>query len=304
LSAFVIEDAAEARRFRSIFLQGSAGTAFYRGIGLCGNEQAIAGDGSRGFLVTRVRAAGFFSATIFAYESSGKPIAVERRAQGVSTNMSSKNQKLRLIGAFAALATLALGASCRGFFVNPTLTAITISPSAPQVQVNSNVSLTLYGTYNDGSTGQVRSGVTWSSSEPSVASFSSPTSNLLQGFSLGTTTITANAQAVSGTATATVFLGGISAITVTPTSGVATVSTGQSATFTFNATASGTQIPITTTNGGILTITPSTTFVTCTPSGNQMICSAASGASFGTYSVVMTYPGTSASATASLSVPN
>ena len=34
--------------------------------------------------------------------------------------MFSGKQKLRVIGAFAALATLALNVSCTGFFVNPT----------------------------------------------------------------------------------------------------------------------------------------------------------------------------------------
>jgi hypothetical protein len=289
-----------------IFLQALKPSPFYRGIGLRGDGQGdYQGWFRAGFSLPEC--APLDSSLLqFSYQNHlGNPQQLSRRAQGVSIKMSSKNQKLRLLGAFAALASLALGASCRGFFVNPTLTAITISPSAPQVQVNSNVALTVYGTYNDGSTGQVGSGVTWSSSEPSVASFSSPTSNLLQGFSLGTTTITANAQAVSGTATATVFLGGISSITVSPTSGVASVQTGATATFTFTATASGSQIPITTSNGGILTITPATTFVTCAASGNSMICSAASGATVGTsYSVVMTYPGTSASATATLSVPN
>ena len=38
--------------------------------------------------------------------------------------MSSKQQRIRLVGAFAALATLALAVSCKGFFVNPTLTSI------------------------------------------------------------------------------------------------------------------------------------------------------------------------------------
>ena len=211
---------------------------------------------------------------------------------------------LRVIAAFAVLGIMALAASCRGFFVNPTLTAITISPTSPQVEVGNNAALSVYGTYNDGSTGQVTTGVSWSSSDPSVASFANPTSNLLQGVSLGTATITASAQAVSGTASATVYLGGISALSVSPTSGTATVSTSQTATFAYTATSSGGTQPITTSNGGILTITPSTSYVTCTPSGNDEICSATTGVTFGTYSVTMTYPGTSASATASLSVPD
>ena len=40
--------------------------------------------------------------------------------------MSSTKNKLRLAGAFAFLATLALTISCTGFFVNPTVSSITI----------------------------------------------------------------------------------------------------------------------------------------------------------------------------------
>ena len=42
-------------------------------------------------------------------------------------------RRLPLTLAFAVLIGLAFGASCKGFFVDPTLTAITISPTAPQV---------------------------------------------------------------------------------------------------------------------------------------------------------------------------
>lgn len=215
--------------------------------------------------------------------------------------MSSMKRKLRLIGAFAVLATLALAISCRGFFVNPTLTSITIAPTTPEVEINNIEALTVYGNYNDGSTGQVTSGVSWSSSTPSVASFSSPTSNVLHGLTLGTTTITANAQAVTATATATVFLGGITAMTVSPTTASQPLSfTTQD--FTFTADANGTEVPITTDNGGTLTITPATTGITCIASGNMESCTGDGSETAATYSLTMTYPGTAISATAKLTV--
>ncbi len=204
------------------------------------------------------------------------------------------------MGAFAALATLALAISCRGFFVNPTLTSIVIAPSAPQVEIGNQITLTLYGTYNDGSTGPVGSGVSWSSSDSTIASFPSSTSNVLQGIALGTATITANAQAVTATATATVFLGGITSITVNPTAGSLT-GTGSQA-YTFTATANGKQIPITTSNGGTLTMTPTSSDVTCAPSGTQEVCTGDGNQTAGTFTLTMTYPGTALSATATLSV--
>lgn len=219
--------------------------------------------------------------------------------------MSPTKHKLRLAGAIAALATLALAVSCRGFFVNPTLTAINISPSAPQVEVDTTLvpALSVYGTYSDGSTGVVSSGVSWSSETPGVATVTAGGS--LQGISLGTATIQASAQAVTASATATVYLGGISAISVNPTSGtVDNGNTTETANYTFTATANGEPVVITTDNGGILTITPSTsgTDLTCSAVGNLEECSTDGNAVDGTYSVIMTYPGTSASATASLTV--
>jgi hypothetical protein len=211
--------------------------------------------------------------------------------------MSSTKHTLRLVGAFAVLAIFALAASCRGFFVNPTLTAINIAPSAPQVELNNTASLSVYGTYNDGSTAQVKSGVSWSSSTPSVASFTTPTSNVIQGLSLGTTTITANAQAVTATATATVYLGGVTAFTVDPTT--ATITGDSSVSFTFTATANGTQIDITTDNGGTLTLTPSTSDITCAASGNTEVCTG-DASQTGTFSLTMTYPGTTLAPTATI----
>ena len=218
--------------------------------------------------------------------------------------MSSTKQKLRLAAAFSALATLALAISCRGFFVNPTLTAITISPSSPQVEIDTTLvpPLSVYGTYSDGSTAVVSSGVSWSSDTPTVASISA--GGALMGVSLGTANISASAQAVTASATATVFLGGISAISVSPTSGTVDNTSDGSTNFTFTATANGEPVEITTDNGGILTITPTTSGsdLSCIASADQEVCSTDGNAFPATYSVIMTYPGTSASATATLVV--
>src|SRR2546421_11723638 len=76
--------------------------------------------------------------------------------------MSSITSKLRLAGALAALATLAFAISCRGFFVNPTLTSITVAPATPTIQTgttNNTVQMTAAATFNDGSTGHTP--VTW-----------------------------------------------------------------------------------------------------------------------------------------------
>jgi hypothetical protein len=82
--------------------------------------------------------------------------------------MSSAKLKLRLAGALAALAMLALAVSCTGFFVNPTLTSVAISPTAPAVEQGKTLQLQAFGTFDDGTRSQIKSGVSWSSDTPTV----------------------------------------------------------------------------------------------------------------------------------------
>jgi hypothetical protein len=68
-----------------------------------------------------------------------------------------------LAGAIAVLATIALLASCRGFFVKPTLTAIAVGPISPTIftgNANNTVQMFAVGTFNDGSNSSTP--VTWS----------------------------------------------------------------------------------------------------------------------------------------------
>src|SRR5579864_5976068 len=98
--------------------------------------------------------------------------------------MLSMNQKLRLICAFAALASLALAVSCRGFFVNPTLTGVSVGPSGVTLVVNQTFQMTATGTYSDGKPKTLTSGVVWSSSEPTVVSVGQ-TSGIVTGLQPG-----------------------------------------------------------------------------------------------------------------------
>ena len=129
--------------------------------------------------------------------------------------MSSTKHKLRLAGAFAALATLALAVSCRGFFTNPTFTTLSISPSAPTVQVGSTVTLQAYGIDSNNQGSYLTNGVSWSSGTPTVGEISGSCASgacgavTIQGVSAGTSTITAGTEAVTATATLTVLLGNV-----------------------------------------------------------------------------------------------
>jgi hypothetical protein len=155
--------------------------------------------------------------------------------------MSSTKQKLRLIGAFAALATLGLLASCRGFFVNPTLTSISVAPSTATIDAgasNNTVQMQVTGNFNDGSTGNAS--VSWTiapaaSTDPTAATISA--SGLVTSTtSVGTMTVTATAlqsASITGTATINVVPPNLVSITISPTG---TVHVGSGLTQQFSAT--------------------------------------------------------------------
>jgi hypothetical protein len=131
--------------------------------------------------------------------------------------MSSKNQKLRLLGALAALATLALAISCRGFFTNPTVNAIVISPTNPTVPLGGTLQMHAFGTNDDGSSaGDITGKVIWSSDSGSV---SVTAGGLLTGLVLSSVpaNITASYQAATPqSTTANVCVEGGANLTILP----------------------------------------------------------------------------------------
>jgi hypothetical protein len=157
-----------------------------------------------------------------------------------------------LLAAFAVFLTLVLGAGCRGFFVNPTLTTITISPTSPQVQQGSTQQMTATGTFNDGSINTNLKNLSWSSSPTSVATINS-NSGLLSAVSTGSATITASSANITGTANVTVVLANVTSIQVSPSS--ATILTSQTAPFTAKATVSGQATPVDITGTATWTLT-------------------------------------------------
>jgi hypothetical protein len=133
--------------------------------------------------------------------------------------MSSRKDKLRLAGAFAALATLAVAVSCKGFFTNPTLTAIGITPATPtitDIAPNNTEQFSAVGTFNDGSSGSTP--VTWSSDSPTtVASISG--SGLATAVGVGSASITATSTilpTITASTTLMVVPGDVTLINLTP----------------------------------------------------------------------------------------
>ena len=132
-------------------------------------------------------------------------------------------RKLLLTLGFVVVVALAIGVSCKGFFVDPTLSSLAISPATPTISLfksgttntPNTQQFTAVGTFSDGSTGNTP--VTWNSDTPNtVASISS--SGLATAVGVGKATITATSikfPSISNTTTLTV-VPNVTSITVTP----------------------------------------------------------------------------------------
>jgi hypothetical protein len=147
--------------------------------------------------------------------------------------MSCLSRKLRLFATFAALSTLALAISCRGFFVNPTLTSLAVTPTSASLIEGQTQQLTLTGTYNDGSTKDLTGSATWSTSASDVAAVKAGlvTAAATIPTPPGSATITATSGTLTATSSITVNTGPLTAITISTT----TPNPAAGATVTFTA---------------------------------------------------------------------
>jgi trimeric autotransporter adhesin len=109
--------------------------------------------------------------------------------------------------------------SCSGFFVQPTISSVYVTPASATLGVGQSTPLTAYATYSDGTQNQISgSSVGWSSSATNIATVTSPGGSVT-GVALGTATITASAQGVTGTATVNVTVSNITSLVITITPG-------------------------------------------------------------------------------------
>jgi Big-like domain-containing protein len=211
-------------------------------------------------------------------------------------------KRLPLTIAFAALMVAAFGAGCQGFFVKPTLTSITINPTAPSIQLSKTLNVQAFGVNSDGQGANLTSGVSWSTSDPTIVTVTGTGSATLTGVAIGTATITASAQSVTNTATATVYIT-IGSLTMAPSSQsmAATATTP----LPFIVTANG-SVDVSSTatlnvyQGGVLQSTITCAYnASASPAGQYCTSNAAA---VGTYQVVATYPGTTLTATSTLTI--
>ncbi len=170
--------------------------------------------------------------------------------------MANQGRSSLLLVTLTTVALL-LVTGCQGFFVDPVLTGITITPATPSITVGSTQQMVATGTFNDGSTGTITTNVTWSTSNSNVATVS--TSGLVTGVVAGTATITAASGTVSASTTVTVVVANLVSIAVNPTN--ASITKGASQSFTATGTLKdGSTVDITnsvtwkSSNGAVATI--------------------------------------------------
>jgi uncharacterized protein YjdB len=187
------------------------------------------------------------------------------------------------------------------------LTSITINPTAPDVQVGLTTTLSAFGVNSDGQGMNLTSGVSWSTSDITIATVTGTGSAVLTGVAPGTVTITASSQAVTNTASATVFIT-VSSMTISPTSQSITGLTGTTPQPFIVKVNGSTDISA----SAVLTVFlngTATTDVSCsylitgptgTPAGQY--CTGDGSEAPGTYSVVASYAGTNITATATLNI--
>jgi len=226
--------------------------------------------------------------------------------------------KLGLTLAFAVLIALAFGVSCTGFFPKNSLTAITIQPPSPQIEVGTPQTLQAWGTYaNNTGTTQITSGVVWTSSDNTVLTIDANTGVATGVGTGGSATVTASAQGLSGTASATVYLGTLTSFEVcTGTFGATTSCSDGSSPLVWNADASGTPtqtfvaqgvaggITYDFTTASTWTVVSSAAGIQCTNSDvSPETCQVTEGTTPGTYPVTVTY-GTTDAATLNVVVTN
>ena len=139
-------------------------------------------------------------------------------------------RKLPLALAFVVVLSLAVGVSCKGFFVDPTLTSIAVGPATPTIPLttgspptNSTKQFTAVATFSDNSPGSTP--VTWTAtgtnSQGQTVATIDQSSGLATAQAVGTATITATSTknpTIAGNTTLTVVPANVTSITVTPSS--------------------------------------------------------------------------------------
>ena len=147
----------------------------------------------------------------------------------------SHQEVLHIPLAASLLLVMCLASSCEGFFVDPTVTAIAVTPPTPSVAQAKTQQMTATATYDDGSVKNITSKALWSTSDPSKATVSS--TGVVTAVSPGSATISASSANISGSTTVGITAANLTSIQVSPSS--VSAITGQTVPFSATGTFAG-----------------------------------------------------------------
>ena len=204
------------------------------------------------------------------------------------------------VGSTAVTATLSgISGSAKVTVASAKLLSLVVTPATASVSAGNTQAFTATGKYDDSTTLDVTTQVTWSSSNVAVAQASNAagSNGVVTSLTRGSATITAALQGVQGTATLTVTAPTLVAITVTPTT--ATISVGDTQAFTVRGVyANGTTAALTGANWS----SSSAGVATITAGGGPGGGATARGVAAGTTTISATYTSGSSSFTDSASL--
>lgn len=188
--------------------------------------------------------------------------------------MVSTRRKLQLVASFCVLLLAAVGVGCHGFFVDPTLTGMTVQTlnSTTLSTAGSTAQLQATGTYDDGSTKNLTGKATWSVNPTGFITLSTTSPGLATA-----TTVTNPGTAVTVQAAANSSNGSVVSGTITLTAGTSTqlsITASPSGTISLATTPAGSTVTFAATLNSS-NVTGSTTF----SSSNSSIISIVSGSS-------------------------
>ncbi len=136
-------------------------------------------------------------------------------ATAVATVTAAGKSSAVSVGSATITATFGGIAGTAALSVSPaTLASIALTPAAPSVAKGLSQQMSALGTFSNGTSSDITSSVTWSSSNGSVATVDA--AGLVQSVSVGTSTIGATSGTVTANTTLTVIAASLSSITIAP----------------------------------------------------------------------------------------
>jgi trimeric autotransporter adhesin len=132
---------------------------------------------------------------------------------------------LRLLVSF----TIAIGViGCKGFFIGPALSSVTVAPSTPSIAIGKTQQVTATASFDNGSTDNITDSASWTSSDVSIATVSS--TGLVTGVAQGSATISATLDGISGSTSVNITIANLTSISITPVT--KSISSGQTQQYT------------------------------------------------------------------------